>query len=100
MKKSAYAFLFRFTCLQVNTMYQCFYLCFVVKVLKILYLSPTQVFLLHPPVRVTQGNEIHVNFSMSRSEENHRLMNVDLAYEIKLSSGKMLPPVRNKFYIE
>ncbi|KAK9060731.1 hypothetical protein SSX86_021437 [Deinandra increscens subsp. villosa] len=59
-----------------------------------------QVFLLHPPVRVTEGNEVLVNFSMSRSKENHRLMNVDLGYEIKLSPGEMLPPVRNKFYIE
>ncbi|KAK9071328.1 hypothetical protein SSX86_009896 [Deinandra increscens subsp. villosa] len=59
-----------------------------------------QVFLLHPPVRVNNGDEILVNFSMSRSEENHRLMNVDLGYEVKLSSGKMLPHVRNKFYIE
>ncbi|XP_076956940.1 protein arginine N-methyltransferase PRMT10-like [Bidens hawaiensis] len=59
-----------------------------------------QVFLLHPPVRVTEGNEILVDFSMTRSEENHRLMNVDLSYEIKLSSGKTQPPVRNKFYIE
>ncbi|XP_076890352.1 protein arginine N-methyltransferase PRMT10-like [Bidens hawaiensis] len=59
-----------------------------------------QVFLLHPPVRVTEGNEIVVDFSMTRSEENHRLMNVDLSYEIKLSSGKTQPPVRNKFYIE
>ncbi|KAJ9538805.1 hypothetical protein OSB04_031538 [Centaurea solstitialis] len=59
-----------------------------------------QVFLLHPPMRVNQGDEILVNFSMSRSEENHRLMKVDLGYKVKLSSGKTLPPVINKFYIE
>ncbi|KAI3802976.1 hypothetical protein L1987_31123 [Smallanthus sonchifolius] len=59
-----------------------------------------QVFLLQPPVCVNKGDEILVNFSMSRSEQNHRLMNVDLGYEIKVPSGKMLPPVKNKFYIE
>ncbi|KAL8189632.1 hypothetical protein R6Q57_029198 [Mikania cordata] len=59
-----------------------------------------QVFLLHPPVRVNKGDGILVNFLMNRSKENHQLMNVDLGYEIKLSSGRMLPPVRNKFYIE
>ncbi|XP_071716597.1 protein arginine N-methyltransferase PRMT10-like [Rutidosis leptorrhynchoides] len=59
-----------------------------------------QVFLLHPPVRVNEKDEVLLNFSMSRSDENHRLMNVDLGYQIKLSSGKMLAPVRNKFYIE
>ncbi|PWA97099.1 protein arginine N-methyltransferase PRMT10 [Artemisia annua] len=59
-----------------------------------------QVFLLHPPVRVNDQDEVRVNFSMTRSAENHRLMNVDLAYEIKLSSGVTLPPVANKFFIE
>ncbi|KAK1417270.1 hypothetical protein QVD17_26396 [Tagetes erecta] len=59
-----------------------------------------QVFLLHPPARVNKGNEILINFLMNRSEQNHRLMNVDLGYEIKFSAGKMLPPVKNKFYIE
>ncbi|KAJ0701790.1 putative methyltransferase [Helianthus annuus] len=59
-----------------------------------------QVFLLNPPVRANEGEEIRVNFSMSRSEANHRLMNVDLGYEIKLSSGKTSPHVGNKFYIE
>ncbi|GJX68960.1 nucleotide-binding alpha-beta plait domain-containing protein [Tanacetum coccineum] len=51
-------------------------------------LSPgDHVFFLHPPVRVNEQDEVRVNFSVTRSEENHRLMNVDLAYEIKLSSG-------------
>ncbi|XP_076909497.1 protein arginine N-methyltransferase PRMT10-like [Bidens hawaiensis] len=59
-----------------------------------------QAFLLHTSTRVNKDDTIFVNFSMSRSEQNHRLMDVDLGYEIKLSSGTMLPPVRNKFYIE
>ncbi|KAL7587334.1 protein arginine N-methyltransferase PRMT10 [Lactuca sativa] len=59
-----------------------------------------QVFLLHPHARVNEGEEIFVNFSMTRAEDNHRLMKVDLGYSIKQSSGKMLPRVDNKFFIE
>ncbi|KAI3771605.1 hypothetical protein L6452_02771 [Arctium lappa] len=59
-----------------------------------------QVFLLHPPVRVSEGDEILVNFSMTRAEDNHRLMKVDLGYSIKQSSGKMLSHAESEFYIE
>ncbi|CAI9298428.1 unnamed protein product [Lactuca saligna] len=59
-----------------------------------------QVFLLHPHARVNEGEEIFVNFSMTRAEDNHRLMKVDLGYSIKQSSGKMLPRVDKKFFIE
>ncbi|KAK4481205.1 hypothetical protein RD792_012087 [Penstemon davidsonii] len=59
-----------------------------------------QVFLLHPPPRVQRGDDLKFNFSMIRSKENHRLMEVDLDIEIKQSSGKLLPQVRNKFFIE
>ncbi|GJT22622.1 protein arginine N-methyltransferase PRMT10 [Tanacetum coccineum] len=59
-----------------------------------------QVFFLHPPVRVNEQDEVRVNFSMTRSEENHRLMNVDLAYEIKLSSGTTATFVSLKRYIQ
>uniref|UniRef100_A0A5B7AP66 Protein arginine N-methyltransferase PRMT10 n=1 Tax=Davidia involucrata TaxID=16924 RepID=A0A5B7AP66_DAVIN len=59
-----------------------------------------QVFLLHPPTCVSEGDDLIVNFSMSRTKENHRLMEVELSCEIRHSSGKLLPPFRNKFYIE
>ncbi|KAI3513780.1 hypothetical protein L1887_11935 [Cichorium endivia] len=59
-----------------------------------------QVFLLQPPVHVNEGDEILVNFSMTRADDNHRLMKVDLGHSIKQSSGKMLPRVENKFFIE
>ncbi|XP_073282024.1 protein arginine N-methyltransferase PRMT10-like isoform X1 [Primulina huaijiensis] len=58
-----------------------------------------QVFLLHPPPRVQQGDDLVVQFSMYRSKENHRLMEIDLSYEMK-QSGKLLPPVKNKIFIE
>ncbi|CAK9133977.1 unnamed protein product [Ilex paraguariensis] len=59
-----------------------------------------QVFLLHPPLRVREGDGLIINFSMNRSEENHRLMEVDLSCEIRQSSGNNFPPFKNKFYIE
>ncbi|KAK6151785.1 hypothetical protein DH2020_014420 [Rehmannia glutinosa] len=59
-----------------------------------------QVFLLHPPQRVQCGDNLTFHFSMSRSKDNHRLMDVDLSCEIRQPSGKLLPPFQKKFYIE
>ena len=59
-----------------------------------------QVFLLHPPFRTSEGDDVNVSFLMNRSKENHRLMEVDLGCEIRQSSGKLLPLLKNKFYIE
>uniref|UniRef100_A0A7N0ZTV5 Protein arginine N-methyltransferase PRMT10 n=1 Tax=Kalanchoe fedtschenkoi TaxID=63787 RepID=A0A7N0ZTV5_KALFE len=59
-----------------------------------------QVFLLHPPVNVSEGDELSVSFVMVRSKENHRLMEVDLNCEIKQVSGQPLKPIRKKFFIE
>ncbi|KAK7328389.1 hypothetical protein VNO77_22494 [Canavalia gladiata] len=59
-----------------------------------------QVFLLHPPVHVSEGDDLKVSFLMSRLKENHRLMEVELGCEIQQRSGKLLAPLKNKFYIE
>ncbi|KAL6984851.1 Protein arginine N-methyltransferase prmt10 [Sarracenia purpurea var. burkii] len=59
-----------------------------------------QVFLLHPPIHVSEGDDLNLNFSMTRSNENHRLMEVEISCDIKTPSGKLFPPFRNKFYIE
>ena len=59
-----------------------------------------QVFLLHPPVHVDEGSNLNVSFSMNRSKENHRLMEVEFDVNIGEPSGKMLPPINKKFYIE
>ncbi|CAL9180731.1 unnamed protein product [Musa hybrid cultivar] len=59
-----------------------------------------QLFLLHPALRVNEGDELLISFLMCRSKENHRLMNVDLTYELQQPSGKRLPAVNSKFYIE
>ena len=59
-----------------------------------------QVFLLYPPVNVDEGSILNVSFSMNRSKENHRLMEVEFDVNIGEPSGKMLPPINKKFYIE
>ncbi|KAJ7978874.1 putative Arginine N-methyltransferase [Quillaja saponaria] len=59
-----------------------------------------QVFLLHPPICVNQGDDLSVSFLMVRSKENHRLMEVELGCEIQQHTGKLLAPCKNKFYIE
>ncbi|CDP03411.1 unnamed protein product [Coffea canephora] len=59
-----------------------------------------QVFLIHPPLNVGQDDELIIHVSMNRSQENHRLMEIEFGCEIRYSSGKLLPPFRNKFYIE
>ncbi|KAG0463899.1 hypothetical protein HPP92_019968 [Vanilla planifolia] len=59
-----------------------------------------QVFLVHPPLRVNEGDEVIVDLSMSRSKDNHRLMDVNITYELQLSSGKHLKPTSTKYFIE
>eukprot|EP00262_Sarcandra_glabra_P019177 TRINITY_DN7139_c0_g1_i1.p1 TRINITY_DN7139_c0_g1~~TRINITY_DN7139_c0_g1_i1.p1 ORF type:complete len:380 (+),score=53.78 TRINITY_DN7139_c0_g1_i1:118-1257(+) len=59
-----------------------------------------QVFLLNPAPRVDQGDEVLVSFSMNRSKENHRLMDVEFSCNLRQTSGKCLPPITSKFYIE
>ena len=60
-----------------------------------------QVFLLHPPIWVSEGDELKVSFFMKRSKENHRLMEVEFGCEINQPSGKLhQQPFTNKFYIE
>ncbi|XP_021895227.1 protein arginine N-methyltransferase PRMT10 [Carica papaya] len=59
-----------------------------------------QVFLLHPPIHVSEGDDMNISFSMNRSKENHRLMEVELGCEIRRSSGELVPPFKKKFFIE
>ncbi|KAH0970386.1 hypothetical protein GBA52_022542 [Prunus armeniaca] len=59
-----------------------------------------QVFLLDPPIRVSEGDKLNASFSMNRSKENHRLMEVEFGCEIKQYSGELLPPFRNRYFIE
>ena len=51
-------------------------------------------------MRLNEGDDLRVSFLMSRSKENHRLMEVELGCEIHQHSGKLLAPFKNKYYIE
>ncbi|PRQ46464.1 putative methyltransferase [Rosa chinensis] len=59
-----------------------------------------QIFLLNPPIRVTEGDNLNGSFSMRCNKENHRLMEVEFSSEIKQYSGQLLPPFRNIYFIE
>lgn len=60
----------------------------------------SQVFLVNPPIHVSGGDDLDVSFSMNRSKQNHRLMEIELSCQIKQSSGVLLPPFTNRFYVE
>ncbi|CAM0912722.1 unnamed protein product [Alopecurus aequalis] len=59
-----------------------------------------QVFLLTPSLRVNAGDNLNVSFSMVRSKENHRLMDMEFTYELQESSGKKLPAISTKMFLE
>ncbi|KAF8034440.1 hypothetical protein BT93_C0676 [Corymbia citriodora subsp. variegata] len=59
-----------------------------------------QVFLLNPAVTVSEGDDVDVSFAMTRSKDNHRLMEVELDGRIKQPSGNVLQPFRKMFYVE
>jgi len=58
------------------------------------------VFLLHPPLRATEGDTMDVSFVMNRSKENHRLLEVEFGCKFKQPTGKLLQYFTEKFYIE
>ncbi|KAF7806356.1 protein arginine N-methyltransferase PRMT10 [Senna tora] len=58
-----------------------------------------QVFLLHPPPRVTNGDTLNISFFMNRSKENHRLMEAEFECELKCPD-KHNAPFTKKYYIE
>ncbi|GLJ35076.1 hypothetical protein SUGI_0705680 [Cryptomeria japonica] len=59
-----------------------------------------QVFLLNPPTRVSRGDFLEGTFTMTRSKENHRLMDVQFQYKSTLSSGETSDPVTLNYCIE
>jgi len=59
-----------------------------------------QVFLLTPPLKVSKGDNVNVSFSMVRSKENHRLMDMEFTYELHEFSGRKHPAITTKMYLE
>lgn len=65
-----------------------------------MFLIIGQVFLLHPPVHVSEGDNLSISFFMDRSKENHRLMEVEFECAIQQRSGNHLTDFKKKYYIE
>lgn len=59
-----------------------------------------QVFLFNPPTRVSRGDFLEGTFTMTRSKENHRLMDIQFLYKLTLSSGETADSVTLNFCIE
>ncbi|CAD6340351.1 unnamed protein product [Miscanthus lutarioriparius] len=59
-----------------------------------------QVFLLTPPLSVNKGDNVNISFSMVRSKENHRLMDMEFTNELHELSGRKHPAVTTKMYLE
>jgi len=56
--------------------------------------------LLTPPLKVSKGDNVNVSFSMVRSKENHRLMDMEFTYELHEFSGRKHPAITTKMYLE
>ncbi|KAL9265094.1 arginine N-methyltransferase PRMT10-like protein [Drosera capensis] len=59
-----------------------------------------QVFLLNPPIKAEEGDNLAVTFAMERSKENHRLLEVEFDCDVTRKSGKSISRFTKKFYIE
>eukprot|EP00244_Chara_vulgaris_P008433 TRINITY_DN3312_c0_g2_i2.p1 TRINITY_DN3312_c0_g2~~TRINITY_DN3312_c0_g2_i2.p1 ORF type:complete len:429 (-),score=61.18 TRINITY_DN3312_c0_g2_i2:460-1746(-) len=59
-----------------------------------------QVFLMHPPLRARPGDVLAGNIQMTRSRDNHRLMDVKLTNAVERAGRPLSHPVTSLFYIE
>jgi hypothetical protein len=59
-----------------------------------------KVFLLTPSLKVSRGDSVKVSFSMIRSKENHRLMDMEFTYELHEFSGQQHPATTTKIFLE
>ncbi|XP_010484341.1 PREDICTED: protein arginine N-methyltransferase PRMT10-like [Camelina sativa] len=59
-----------------------------------------QVFIMSNPINVEEGDNLNLGLVMSRSKENHRLMEVELNCEIKESTGKPKESFKKTYFIE
>eukprot|EP00249_Psilotum_nudum_P001873 c14613_g1_i1 orf=303-1472(-) len=59
-----------------------------------------QVFLLHPPLDVNLGDVLEGTLDITRSKDNHRLMDVKFTHNLKKAGGEVTPTMISRFYIE
>lgn len=58
-----------------------------------------QVFLLHPPLAIQDGDVLSGALDITRSKENHRLMDVKFTHQLERPTGKSAPVV-SPYFIE
>nr|AAL32019.1 At1g04870/F13M7_12 [Arabidopsis thaliana] len=59
-----------------------------------------QVFIMSNPINVEEGDNLNLGLLMSRSKENHRLMEIELYCEIKEASGNPKESFKKTYFIE
>jgi protein arginine N-methyltransferase 1 len=59
-----------------------------------------QVFLLHPAVSTRNGDVLVGELDITRSKQNHRLMDVKIAHTLERQGSPVAPPTISSFYIE
>ncbi|CAM6100257.1 unnamed protein product [Calypogeia fissa] len=59
-----------------------------------------QVFLLHPPLNYQDGDVLSGSIDITRSKENHRLMDVKFTHQLEKPTGATTPVVVSPYFIE
>jgi protein arginine N-methyltransferase 1 len=59
-----------------------------------------QVFLLHPPVSTRSGDVLVGELDITRSIQNHRLMDVKIAHSLERQGSPPASPTISTFFIE
>lgn len=59
-----------------------------------------QVFLLHPPINTRNGDVLVGELEVTRSIQNHRLMDVKVAHSLERQGIPLAPPTISTFFIE
>ena len=58
-----------------------------------------QAFLLHPPLSTRNGDVLVGELDVTRSKQNHRLMDVKISHSLE-RQGSPVPPTISTFFIE
>ncbi|KAG6549207.1 hypothetical protein Mapa_009193 [Marchantia paleacea] len=59
-----------------------------------------QVFLLHPPLNLQEGDILSCSLDITRSRDNHRLMDVKFVHQLERASGETTPLITSPYFIE
>lgn len=59
-----------------------------------------QVFLLHPPINTRNGDVLVGELEVTRSKQNHRLMDVKVVHNLERRDSPPAQPTISQFHIE